>query len=115
MVALKPAVIILHIATNDSTNKTSCVILKELQALTGHIHELSPESKIIVSLPIVRRDNHVANQIIKNLCTKIKKMDLIHIDNSNLNFSHLGGKGLHFNDHGTKTMALNIISFIKRL
>ena len=42
-------------------------------------------------------------------------MDNKCLDNSNLTFFHLGQKGLHRSNHGTKKMALNIISLIKRL
>ena len=115
MFALKPVYILLHPATNDCTNKTSCEILKELRDLFDHIQEQLPDSEIIISLPIVRRDNAAANQIVKNLCLKIKKLNYKFLDNSNLTFSHLGQKGLHLNNHGTKKMALNIISLIKHL
>ena len=115
MFALKPAYILLHVATNDCTNKTSCEILKELRDLFDHIQEQLPDSEIIISLPIVRRDNAAANQIVKNLCLKIKKLNYKFLDNSNLTFSHLGQKGLHLSNHGTKKMALNIISLIKHL
>ena len=36
------------------------------------------------------------------------------LDNSNIIEYDLGKKGLHFNRHGTKKMAGNIISLIKR-
>ena len=105
MIALKPAYIVLRVATTDCTKKTSCELLKELRDLFDHIQELLPDSEIIISLPIVRRDNAVANQIVKNLCLKIKKLDYKLLDNSNLTFSHLGQKGLHVSNHGTKKMA----------
>ena len=37
------------------------------------------------------------------------------MDNSNIFEFHLGKRGLHFNDHGIRKMASNIISLIKRL
>ena len=104
-----------NIATNDCTKKTSCELLKELRDLFDNIQELLPDSETIISLPIVRWDNAVANQIVKNLCLKIKEVDYKFLDNSNLTFSHLGQKGLDRSNHGTKKMVLNIISLIKRL
>ena len=40
MVSLKPAFIVLHVATNDCPSKTSCEILQELISLADHIQEL---------------------------------------------------------------------------
>ena len=115
MINLKPEYIMLHIGTNDCTSKTSDEVLKELIKLTEHIKYMLPSSSLIISLPTVRADNITANQIIKNFNLKLKRLGYMFLDNSNLNISHLGKKGLHFNDHGIRIMASNIISLIKRL
>ena len=115
IVELKPAYVIIHISTNDSSSKTSCEILKELIDIVEHFKKQLPTSEIIISTPIVRNDDLRANAIIKNLCVKIKKLSFRYLDNSNLNVSHLGQRGLHLSNHGTVTMAKNIISLIKRL
>ena len=65
----------------------------------------------LISLPIVRSDNKIANQIVKNLNMKLRKSHYDLLDNSNLNLSHLGRRGLHLNEHGAKVMAGYIISF----
>ena len=115
MIKLKPEYIILHIGTNDCTSNTSDEVLKELVTLTEYIKYVLPSSSLIISLPTVRTDNMTANQVRKNLNLKLKRLDYMFLDNSNLYASHLGKKGLHFNDHCIRKMASNIISLIKRL
>ena len=116
IVSLKPDYVIIHIGTNDCVRKTSDEVIKELNILVGKIKKLLPSSVIIISQPISRADNISANQIIKNLNLKLQRLKhVLLLDNSNINFLHLGKKGLHLNDHGTKKMALNIISLIKQL
>ena len=111
----KPEYVLLNIGTNDCVNNTSDEVLKELLSLKEHIEKKLPSTTVIISLPTVRMDSAKANVIIRNLNTKLKKLNMLHLDNANLQEHHLGKKGLHFNDHGTKKMASNIISFIKRL
>ena len=112
---LKPKYIILHIGTNDCIEKTSDEVLREIIKLKKYIENASPTSIVIISTPIMRADNSTANQIVQNLNVKLKRMNFKLMDNSNIKSFHLGKKGLHLNDHGTKKMALNIISLIKRL
>ena len=45
----------------------------------------------------------------------MRKLSYPYLDNSNITYTHLSNKGLHLNHHGTKIMASNIISLIKRL
>ena len=112
---LLPDHIIIHVGTNDCTNKISDEVIKELFDVKVHILKVLPSCKVWLSLPLVRTDNKVANAVIGVLNTKIKKQCDMIIDNSNINERHLSRKGLHLNDHGTKLMARNIISHIKRL
>ena len=113
----KPDYILLHVGTNDCTSKTSCEVLKELVTLKEHIEVILPESKVIISLPTMRSDSNTADVIIRNLNLKLKHLsgNYLFMDNSNINKSHLGKKGLHFNDHGIRKMASNIISLTKRI
>ena len=115
IIKLEPDVVLLHIGTNDCATKTSDKVLKELENLLKYIETKLPATKLIVSLPIVRSDNKTANQIVTNLNVKLRKSHYKVLDNSNVNFSHLGRKGLHLNEHGTKLMARNIISLIEHL
>ena len=88
--------------------------MKELRKLIDFIKTVLLSSVITISLPTVRLDNKKANQIIKNLNVKIKRLHYQLLDNSNINVNHLGKKGLHLNDQGVKRMAKNIISLIRR-
>ena len=115
IIALKPDYIILHVGTNDCTNKTSDDVLRELECLLEFITKVLPCSQVIIYQPIVRTDNINANQIIKNFNLKLKRLQYNIVDNSNLNISQLGRRGLHFSHYGTKKIAINIISLIKRL
>lgn len=114
MFQLKPDYIILNIGTNDCSSKTSDQVLNELRKLYEFIKFVLPSAEVTISLPTVRSDNMRANQIIKNLNTKLKRLQYQILDNSNINENHLGKKGLHFNDHGVKRMAKNIISLVRR-
>ena len=115
LVKYKPDYVLLHVGTNNCTNSTSDEMLRELKHLKEHIQLILPSTRIYISSPTVRTDNNKANIIIKNVNIKLKKLGYILLDNSNIRDYHLGKKGLHFNNNGTKQMARNIISFIKRL
>ena len=105
----------LHIGTNDCTNKTSDVVLNEITKLVHHIEIALPNSKIILSLPTMRTDNNKANVIIRNQKKKAYNLPYTSMENENINEIHIGHKGLHLNGHGIKNMAKNIISLAKHL
>ena len=115
MFDLKPDYILLHIGSNDCTHKTSDEVLREMRKLIEYIEKTLPLSKIIVSLPIIRADSNRANTIQKILKYKLKRSFYPSLDHSNVGLSYLGKKGLHLNNQGTKLVARNIISLIKRL
>ena len=110
-----PQHIIIHVGTNDCARKISDIVLKELFDLKTYILKVLPSCKVWISLPLVRTDNNVANTVIRNLNTKIKKQCDMILENSNINERHLSRGGLHLSDFGTKVMARNIISHIRRL
>ena len=112
---LKPEYIILHVGTNDCVNNTSDEVIKRLIELKTNIEKLLPSCTVCISLSTVRSDNVRANVVIRNLNTKLRKSEFMLLDNSNISEIHLGRKGLHFNNHGVRKMASNIISLIKRL
>ena len=112
----KPDYVLLHIGSNDCTDKTSDEVLRELINLGDYIKKVLPAAAVIFSLPIVRGDNKRASVIQNNLFLKMKRSLLYaSLDNSNITLSDLGKKGLHFNASGNRKMAGNIISLTKRL
>ena len=111
----KPDYLLLHIGSNDCTDKTSDEVLRELQNLVGYIKKVLPAVVVILSLPTVRTDCSRSNAIQQNLGKKIKRLYIPFLDNSLITTSDLGKKGLHFNKDGNRKMAGNIISLIKRL
>ena len=115
LISSKPDLILLHIGSNDCVSKTSDEVLRELDTLLDHLKILLPKTTVILSLPLVRNDNSTAAAIQKNLNAKMRKLPYTILENFNISYDHLGKKGLHLNDHGTKLMARNIISLVKRL
>ena len=111
----KPDYILLHIGSNDCASKTSDNVLHEYKMLTTYISNKLPGAKLITSLPIVRADYSRSNAIQQNLKFKLQGLDFMCLDHSNVNLSHLGKKGLHLNNHGTRIVAKNIISLVKGL
>ena len=110
----KPSDLILHIGTNDAVSKTSDQILDGILDLKKHVENVVPGIKVIISKLIIRSDNPKTNSISGNVNKKLVKMGINLLDHSNISLDDLGRKGLHLNEKGTKRLALNIISFIRK-
>ena len=110
----KPSDLILHIGTNDAVSKTSDQILDEILDLKKHVENVVPDINVIISKLIIRSDNPKANSISGNVNKKLVKLGINLLDHSNISLDDLGRKGLHLNEKGTKRLALNIISFIRK-
>ena len=115
MFQLKPDFVLLHIGSNDCSEKTSDDVLREIKTLVSYIKSVLSNTTVIISLPTVRTDSTRASAIQKNLGIKLRKLFYPFLDNSNIIESDLGKKGLHFNERGNRKMAGNILSLIKRL
>ena len=82
----------LHIGTNDCTNKTSDEVLNAITKL-AHIEIALPNSKILLSLLAIRTDSNKANVIIRNLRKKAYNLPYTLMENENLlcqNFGMIG-------------------------
>ena len=110
----KPSSIILHIGTNDATNKTAGKIINEMKNLQIHIEESLPGTKIFISSPSLRTDNNHANRILDEVIYYLKTLFNV-ILNENIDKECLGSKGLHLNPKGAGRLAINFISLMKRL
>ena len=100
----KPAALVLHVGTNNSSNETSFQIYDKL---VHFVKENNPNSS-----PIDRLDDGKAVFTIKRLNSLLSESSLDIIDNSNIGHSFLGMHGLHLNEHGVGKLALN---FVKRI
>ncbi len=110
-----PDCILLHVGTNNAVNNTSDEIIKKVEQLKIDVNKQRPGCTVYYSLPTIRTDNTKANSIISNLNTKMRRSKQLILDNFEVKIEQLGKKGLHLNSQGMKTMAKNIISFVKNL
>lgn len=115
LVKYKPNIVLIHVGTNDCVDSTSDTVITKLETLVKKIEENVPTTRVYLSLPTMRMDNTRANLMVRNVNTKIRRSGLRCVDHLNIKKHHLSKKGLHLNDHGTRLMASNIISFIKQL
>ena len=110
----RPANIILHIGSNDSTTKTSDEIILEIENLKQYIKKRLPNVNLFLSCPVVRFDNTKANSTLRQVDQKLKSMRNI-IMNDNVDKSCVGKRGLHLNARGSGRLATNYISLMRRL
>ena len=108
----KPAALVLHVGTNNSSNETSFQISDKLLNLIHFIKENNPNCHVLLSSPIDGLDDEKAALTIKILNSLLSESSLDIIDNSNIGHSFLGIHGLHLNEHGVRKLALN---FVKRI
>ena len=99
-----PTNVILHVATNNSINDSSSVILNKLLSLKKFIHTELPESNIILS-----------NSKVKNFNKNLNSVKIDTIGNGNISSEHLNGSGLHLNRLGKGKLAMNLIKKLREL
>ena len=99
-----PTNVILHVATNNSINDSSSVILNKLLSLKNFIHTELPESNVILS-----------NSKVKNFNKHLNSVKIDTIGNGNISSEHLNGSGLHLNRLGKGKLAMNLIKKLRQL
>ena len=80
----KPDVIFLHVGTNDAVKKTSDNIIDDILKLKHFIELQLPDTKIIISCPIMRTDDTKASLTIKHIISKMKFTMVDHLLNDNI-------------------------------
>ena len=105
----KPAALVLHVGTNNSSNETSFQIYDKPLNLDHFIKENNPNSHVVLSSPIDTLDNGKAVLTIKRLNNLLPESSLDITDNSNIGHCFLGMYGLHLNEHGVGKLALNFV------
>ena len=91
------------------------MIVEEIKNLKKFAEAKVPGLKVVISCPIVRRDDDVANIKVIHVRHMLKTSGLEVITHDNIDYDYLGGKGLHLVNRGTVKLATNMIDFIKRL
>ena len=110
-----PSTVIIHIGTNNCVYDNSSEIIGKLKNLKVFISNQIPNCKIILSSLIKRNDIAKAQMTVKLVNEKLKNLNTEIMDNSNIDWSHIGRKGLHLTPHGTGKLAVNIIKKLKSL
>ena len=108
----QPAVLLLHVGSNDSSNGTSCQIYDKLLNRVHFIKESNPNCHVVLTSPIERLDDGKAALTIKRLNSLLSEFSHDIIDDSKIVHSFLGMHGLDLNEHGAGKLALN---FVKRI
>ena len=113
----KPKILFLHIGANDAPNKdkTASMIVEEIKHLKKFAEAKVPGLRVVLSCPIVRRDDDTANIKVIHVRHMLKTSGLDIITHNNIGYDYLGGKGLHLVNKGIVRLATNMIDFIKRL
>ena len=114
----KPATIIIHTGTNNSTRDTSSEIIEKLLNLKEFILLQLPECKVIFSSLINRYDDAKAQLTTYRTNKKFESLENQGhhvINNSNIDRKHLGKKGHHMTPYGTSRLAMNFIRVLKTL
>ena len=111
----KPDCIILHVGTNNSPNMSSNEIIDEILTVRHRIEKEAPETKVVISAPIVRTDNGKAALTIRNIIKHLQQLDIEIINNENINHKDLGRKGLHLSKYGKSKFAKNLKSKLNKL
>ena len=108
----EPTTVILHIGTNDATENgmDSDILISRILDLKAEIEKTVNGCKVILSLPMRRKDNTKANKILMEVCDKIIALKLDIMNNSNIMNDQLGRRGLHLNQHGNARFAQNLLN-----
>jgi lysophospholipase L1-like esterase len=115
--ATSPETLVLHVGTNDLSQKTTQNVLEELTSLGQAISVDSPETKLVISAIITRADNpNLATQV-SEINAKLPQVCITNnwgfISHENIDGTHLNTSGVHLNKQGTVIMAQNIRNFFK--
>ena len=107
-----PDKIVLHVGTIDAPHATPKEMFSAIKDLKS-FEKYAPESKIIISTPLLQVDKTNANDTNKSYIELLKEAKLDCIFNDNIAESNIDQYGLHINDSGSVILAKNLISGIR--
>ena len=96
-----PSAVVVHIGTNNCVYDNSRVIMGKLINLKMFISSQIQNCQIFFSSLIKQNDNAKAQLTVNLVNENLKDLQTDTIDNSNIDLSHLGRKGLHMTPYGT--------------
>ena len=111
----KPQHLILHVGINDAADSSHHQIVNDLLALKQFIKEKLPHCNVILSMPTKRCDNRKAYVTVNLVNKQLPQLNIDIIENKNISDKHLGRHGLHLTNHGRVRLAMNFISYVKKL
>ena len=101
--------------TNDAMEKDADTIAAEILQVKWFVEAMLPGCQVFVSCPTIRVDNDIAKNTVFNLRKKLINEKIPLILNENIELNHLGKKGLHLNKRGAGRLAMNYLSYMRRL
>ena len=67
-----------------------------------------------ISTPTLRIDDGKAQITVKQLIKRVLQLNIVTINRNNINFRHLGGKGLYLNQSGSNLLSENFVNAIEK-
>ena len=68
-----------------------------------------------MSMPTKRCDDQKASATVNLVKQQLSHLNIDIIENKNISDKHLGRHGLHLTNHGRVRLAMNFISYVKKL
>ena len=115
IVQKKPSNIILHVGTNSAKNLPSRTVLDNLLKLKALVKDSLPTCKVIISTPTLRTDDGQAQITVSQLTKHLLQIRIDTVNNNNISIRHLGSKGLHLNQSGSKLLSKNFLNAIEKI
>ena len=110
----QPRNLILAIGTNNCPLESAEEITNKISELVSFIKARVPDCCIAFAEIPIRNDNDLAKKTASKVNIVVKRIKDINIlKQDNITEICLGKKGLHLNQRGTKTLALNIINYVR--
>ena len=110
----KPSNIVLLVGTNDAKNLPSRTVLDSLLKLKALVKDSLPTCRVFISTPTVRTDDGKAQITVSQLTKHLLQLKIDTINTSNVDVRHLGAKGLHLNQSGSKHLSKNFLNAIEK-
>ena len=112
----KPAQIILHVGTNDISEKEPSKIVDGIKEICDIIQNDSPLTEIVISEIILRTDKpeyqqkvSETNSMLADFC---ESRNIYSISHNNIGKAHINPYGVHLNRAGTSALAKSILVFL---